>query len=58
MLNDSYHVITLDRQRQMVVARTVEFAARLQKAIFQKVVSDDLDDLIGKSRSGSVALEN
>ena len=58
VLNDSYHVITLDRQRQMVVARTVEFAARLQKAIFQKVVPDDLDDLIGKSRSGPVALES
>ena len=58
VLNDSYHVITLDRQRQMVVGRTVEFAARLQKAIFQKVVTDDLDDLIGKSRSGPVALES
>ena len=58
MLNDSYHVITLDRQRQLVVARTVEFAARLQKAIFQKVAADDLDDFIGKSWSGPVALES
>jgi len=51
VLNDSYHLVTLDRQRQMVVARTVEFAARLQQAIFQRLAADDLDDLIGTSRS-------
>ena len=57
VLNDSYHVITLDRQRQMVVARTVEFAARLQQATVQRLAADDLDDLIGNSRPGPVGLE-
>jgi carboxylesterase len=57
VLNDSYHLVTLDRQRQLVVARTAEFAARLQQATFKKLAGDDLDDLIGKSGSGAIALE-
>lgn len=32
VLNDSYHMITLDRQRNMVVERTVEFVNRLAAA--------------------------
>jgi len=36
VLNDCYHLVTLDRQRQIVVTRTVEFAERLQQALFQK----------------------
>ena len=36
VLNDSYHLVTLDRQRQIVVTRTVEFAERLQQALFPK----------------------
>ena len=51
VLNDSYHLVTLDRQRQIVVARTVEFAARLQQATFQRLAGDDLDELIGTSRA-------
>ncbi len=51
VLNDSYHLVTLDRQRQVVVARTVEFATRLQQAIFQRLAADDLDELLGSSRS-------
>ena len=30
ILNDSYHIITLDRQRQLVVDRSVAFATRLE----------------------------
>jgi carboxylesterase len=30
VLDDSYHLVTLDRQRQVVISRTLEFAARLQ----------------------------
>lgn len=33
VLNDCYHLVTLDRQRQIVVTRTVEFA---EQALFQK----------------------
>ena len=43
VLNDSYHLVTLDRQRQLVVARTVEFAGRLQQQAFQGSTADDLD---------------
>ena len=51
VLNDSYHLVTLDRQRQIVVARTLEFAVRLQQAIFQRLAADDLDDLLPNSRA-------
>jgi carboxylesterase len=30
VLDDSYHVVTLDRQRQVVLERTLDFVARLQ----------------------------
>jgi carboxylesterase len=57
VLHDSYHIVTLDRQRQIVVARTVEFAARLQQAIFQRLAVDDLGDLMGTTQTGAVAME-
>jgi carboxylesterase len=41
VLNDSYHLVTLDRQRQVVVARTLEFAQRLQQGIFQTLAKED-----------------
>jgi len=31
VLDDSYHVVTLDRQRQLVVSRTLDFVAQVQK---------------------------
>jgi carboxylesterase len=43
VLNDSYHLVTLDRQRQVVVARTLEFAQRLQQGIFQTLATDQED---------------
>jgi carboxylesterase len=36
VLNDSYHMVTLDRQRSIVVDRTVEFAQRLEQEIAEK----------------------
>jgi len=57
VLNDSYHIVTLDRQRQVVVARTVEFAARLQLATFQRLATDDLGDLMGITHTAAVATE-
>jgi carboxylesterase len=41
VLDDSYHLVTLDRQRQVVVARTLEFAARLRRGVFQTLATDD-----------------
>jgi carboxylesterase len=43
VLDDSYHIVTLDRQRQIVVARTLEFAARLQEGIFHTLAADEED---------------
>jgi carboxylesterase len=43
VLNDSYHIVTLDRQRQIVVARSLEFAQRLQQGILQ-TLADDVED--------------
>jgi carboxylesterase len=40
VLDDSYHLITLDRQRQIVVARTLEFAARLRQGIMHTLATD------------------
>lgn len=36
VLDDSYHMVTLDRQRTIVVDRTVEFAQRLSQDIAEK----------------------
>lgn len=36
VLDDSYHMVTLDRQRSVVVDRTVEFAQRLTQKIEEK----------------------
>ncbi len=40
VLNDSYHLVTLDRQRQLVVARTLEFAQRLRWGILQTLATE------------------
>jgi carboxylesterase len=50
VLNDSYHIVTLDRQRQIVVARTLEFAERLQQGIFQALADDVEDPTAGEPR--------
>jgi carboxylesterase len=47
VLDDSYHIITLDRQRQIVVSRTLEFAQRLHRGIFQ-TLADDAEDPIAE----------
>jgi carboxylesterase len=36
VLDDSYHMVTLDRQRSIVVDRTLEFAQRLAQQIEEK----------------------
>lgn len=36
VLDDSYHMVTLDRQRALVVDRTIEFAGRLTRGIEEK----------------------
>jgi carboxylesterase len=43
VLDNSYHIVTMDRQRQIVVARTLEFAQRLQQGIFQTLAVDEED---------------
>jgi carboxylesterase len=40
VLNDSYHIVTLDRQRQVVVDRTLEFAQRLQTGILTTLAAE------------------
>jgi carboxylesterase len=43
VLDDSYHIITLDRQRQLVVDRTVEFASQVEE--YTKGTCEDDDTL-------------
>jgi carboxylesterase len=50
VLNDSYHIVTLDRQRQIVVDRTLEFAGRLRQGIFQTLATDAEDPTAGEPR--------
>ena len=43
VLDDSYHLVTLDRQRQVVVTRTLDFASRLQQGVFHRPAPDPMD---------------
>jgi carboxylesterase len=43
VLDDSYHLVTLDRQRQIVVSRTLEFVSRLQQGAFRPEILDLAD---------------
>src|SRR5262245_29313539 len=51
VLDDSYHLVTLDRQRHIVVSRTLDFAARLQQGILRLESSDLADFTDGEGRS-------
>jgi carboxylesterase len=42
VLDDSYHIVTIDRQRQLVVSRTLEFASQLGQ---KTTISEDISDL-------------
>jgi len=44
VLDDSYHLVTLDRQRQIVVARTLEFAERLQQGSWRTLATEDAEE--------------
>jgi len=44
VLDDSYHLVTLDRQRQIVVARTLEFAARLRRGFLQTLTEPEAEE--------------
>jgi carboxylesterase len=46
VLDDSYHLVTLDRQRQIVVARTLEFAERLQEGSWRTLATEDAEELV------------
>jgi carboxylesterase len=41
VLDDSYHLVTLDRQRQLVVRRTLEFASGLHRVRANVSEADD-----------------
>jgi carboxylesterase len=43
VLDDSYHLVTLDRQRRIVVGRTLEFVARLQQGAYCAEAGDLAD---------------
>ncbi|HJU33175.1 MAG TPA: alpha/beta fold hydrolase [Hyphomicrobiaceae bacterium] len=37
VLDDSYHIVTLDRQRQLVVSRTLDFASELRTSLGRQI---------------------
>jgi carboxylesterase len=52
VLDDSYHVVTLDRQRQLVVSRTLEFVAQLgQLAAPPRQEDEALEEMLLADRS-------
>lgn len=49
VLDDSYHVVTLDRQRQLVVSRTLDFVSQLDRAPARLAAEAELDCLPAES---------
>ena len=47
VLDDSYHVVTLDRQRQLVVSRTLDFVSQLMTVPARRTAESGLDCLPG-----------
>ena len=43
VLDDSYHVVTLDRQRQLVVSRTLDFVSQLHDSSARRGAEAELD---------------
>jgi carboxylesterase len=43
VLDDSYHVVTLDRQRHLVLGRTLDFVLQVDRAL--TLAADENDDL-------------
>jgi carboxylesterase len=43
VLDDSYHVVTLDRQRQLVVSRTLDFVSQLMAVPARRTAESGLD---------------
>ena len=41
VLDDSYHIVTLDRQRQLVVGRTLEFISQLGRNAMPRLAEED-----------------
>jgi carboxylesterase len=47
VLDDSYHIVTVDRQRQLVVGRTLEFISQIgRNAIRTRGEEDNLEWLL------------
>jgi hypothetical protein len=49
ILDDSYHLVTLDRQRQLVLDRTIEFAALTDQRTVLPTTNEDTLDLLRQS---------
>jgi len=50
VLEDSYHIVTLDRQRSLVLERTLEFVSRMQNCS-PTIGNDDVADWLLNSRT-------
>jgi carboxylesterase len=53
VLDDSYHIVTLDRQRQLVVDRTLEFVSQIDRNAIPTLADEDtLEWLLSTSEGG------
>jgi len=46
ILDDSYHLVTLDRQRQLVLDRTLEFVKQLGRLAGRTAANEDISELL------------
>ena len=54
VLDDSYHIVTLDRQRQLVVDRTLEFASQIEEYAHGTCETDDTLEWLLTARKDDV----
>jgi hypothetical protein len=53
VVDDSYHIVTLDRQRQLVVDRTLEFVSQIDRNAIPTLADEDtLEWLLSTSEGG------
>jgi carboxylesterase len=55
VLDDSYHIITLDRQRQLVVGRTLEFISQVGRNVIPTTGREDNLEWLLNSAEGDLA---
>jgi hypothetical protein len=54
VLDDSYHIVTIDRQRQLVVDRTLEFVSQIDRNAIPTLADEDTFDWLLNTNEGGL----